>query len=167
MKNEGKHSAESLKKTRLIQLDKDKLYFHFLINESEMKNLVLPLGYVFLSNNYFKQSIPTEAETEYAINYIEDELMRNPVFKNQNESLVCRNELLTKVFIKRIGKHGKHNVFSRQEVEELFNSYAYIIMGNATKRIEFNITKEEFSVMLLIREIMHHLDFKEITCLSK
>jgi len=144
---------------RLINFEEDQVRFQFIDEDVLRMEKLLKTGYRYISDTFFKHDIPTEAETEYAINYIEDQLMSQKELLNNNETLVCTDSLLSDIFIKN---EMQQNVYSRQQVEDLFNRYAYVIMGASSSRLNTAIVKEDFAFLLVIREIMHHLNFEAI-----
>lgn len=162
MKNQGQIQkiTENYSGTvRLLAIEKEILRFQFLVNHSLQKEITLEAGYQTIANRFFQQDIPTEAETEYAINYIEDELMSSKDLLNRNETLVSSDQHLAEVF----HKNGfTQSTFSRREVENLFTQYAYVVMGRLSSVKRSAITREDFATLLLLREITHHLDFEAI-----
>ena len=103
--------------------------------------------------------IPNEAEVENAINFIEDEIMSQKELVNQGENLVNSNQLLIDVF--DIHEKGVHEC-SRKTVEELFTQYALLSMGNIPFQTHLEISHEKYAILLVLREIVHHLKFDAI-----
>jgi len=144
---------------RILSIEDEVLHFQYLENEELKDEILLKTGFRYLAETFFRNDIPTEAETEYAINYIEDELMSNKKLRNNNETLISADEKIAELF----RKNGlDKNEFSRQEIENLFNSYAYVIMGKPSSLLPVNTTREDFALLLALREIMHHLNFEKI-----
>lgn len=148
---------------RFINLNKENLSFDYLQDNTLNKVIELRVGYQYLSDKFFKNNIPTESETEYAINYIEDELMKNKDLINNKEHLVFTHEK----FINILRKNGfDKNIHSRNEIEALFSKYASVVMGEPLLRSNIGITREDYAIVLLLREIMHHLKFEEISLVN-
>ncbi|GET26090.1 hypothetical protein [Prolixibacter sp. NT017] len=144
---------------RLLSIEKEVLRFQSLSNHSLEKEITLEAGYQTIAGRFFRQDIPTEAETEYAINYIEDTLMSSKDLLNRNEVLVSSDEDLAEVF----RKNGfTQSTFSRREVENLFTQYAYVVIGRPSSIQRSSVTREDFATILLLREITHHLGFEVI-----
>ncbi|GET23321.1 hypothetical protein [Prolixibacter denitrificans] len=144
---------------RLLAIEKEILRFQFLVNHSLQKEITLEAGYQTIANRFFQQDIPTEAETEYAINYIEDELMSSKDLLNRNEILISSDEHMAEVFRKNDFAQSR---YSRREVESLFSQYASIITGRPSSLNRQSVTREDFATILLLREITHHLGFEAI-----
>lgn len=145
---------------RLLRLEKEELVFEFY-EEKELRNEIrLKAGYAFLTQRFFHHEIPTESEIEYAINTIEDELMsRLNELRNQNEKLVCADEQLADIFIRN---DEVKDSYSRQNIEALFTRYAYVSMGQPLAVSQLSVKPYDFALLLLLREIVHHLDFEEV-----
>ncbi len=151
-----------LNKTRQLSIIEEVLQFDFSIDNSLQKSISLNFGYEVVTSKFFKNHIPTEAETEYAIYFIEDHLMSNKELINQQETLVSESKALADVLAKNGLQKGKH---SRRTIEDLFNNYARIVMGTPSTLMDIEITKEDFATLLILREIMHHLNFESISIL--
>jgi len=145
--------------TRVLNIDKQTLSFEYKKEDALQKVIELPLGYEAVTSKFFKSSMPTEAETEYAINFIEDHLMSNKEFINHQEILVSQSKSLADVLSKNGLLQGEH---SRKTIEDLFNNYARIVMGTPSTLIDIEITKEDFAALLVLREVLHHLNFESI-----
>ncbi len=144
---------------RIVNFEDEILRFQFVENDDFKDEILLKAGFRFLAKTFFRNDIPTEAETEYAINYIEDELMSNKKLLNNNETLFTSDEKVADLF----HKNGIDKTeYTRQEIESLFNAYASVVMGKPSSLIPVKITREDFALLLTLREIMHHLDFKSI-----
>ena len=148
---------------RLLNIDKTVLRFQYVVNHSLQKEIILKAGYQTIAERFFMHSIPTEAETEYAINYIEDELMSSKELHNQGETLISSDQHLTKLFRKN---DLEKSTYSRQDVEDLFSQYTYVVMGRLSSVKRSTVTREDFATILLLREITHHLDFGAINILG-
>jgi len=149
-------------KLRLLSFEEDKLQFQYFQDNELQKEIKLPAGYGLVAGKFFHHPIPTDAETDYAINYIEDELMSNSELTQHDEKLFTADENLIELFRKN---ELYENVYTRQEVEDLFSSYARVIMGAPSFYLKAEITAKDFSILLVLREIMHHLDFDSIQLL--
>ncbi len=148
--------------TRVLNIDKQSLSFEYKKEDALQKVIELPLGYEAISSKFFKSSMLTEAETEYAINYIEDHLMSNKEFINHQETLESKSKSIADVLSKNGLLQGEH---SRKTIEDLFNNYARIVMGTPSTLMDIEITKDDFATLLVLREVMHHLNFESISIL--
>lgn len=153
------------KKTSLLHISEEFLTFQYRKDGTVRKEIRLHAGYKRIAHSYFKRSIPTEAETERAINYIEDTLEGNKELLEPNKTLLTHDQKLIKIFRKN---EFLEDVHSRQSVENLFSTYAKVIMGGYSSLQRSDFTNEDFATVLVLREIMHHLkyDFLQIVSLS-
>ncbi len=142
-----------------LQLGESGVTFRYN-NASKLPGIsTLPLGYQMIAKQFFKKEIPTDSETDYAINYIEDELMLHPELKGGKQSLLTTDDMLKAIFVKN---KLTADTFSRQRVEDLFTDYARVAMGTPASFMDVEVTREDFAALLVLREIMHHLDFEQI-----
>ncbi len=144
-------------KTREIILESHCLRFLFQEGDTTTKEVELKAGLDQLQRTFFHSKEPTEQEVENAINHIEEELTKTHGIANNNERLTCHlriaSELLT---------NGDQGVVSREQVEEIFNRYADYITGEPASILNIHFDQEQFVALLLIREVMYHLNFHEI-----
>ena len=89
--------------------------------------------------------------------------MQKPIMRlailNTNEQLVSSEKLLIELFRKN---ELPADSYSRQSVEDLFSRYARVIMGAPASELNAPITRTNFAILLLLREIMHHFGFETI-----
>lgn len=151
---------DALKNIRYMKFEEESLLFRFSNDRSSTQTEIsLPLGYAYVSKRFFKKEMPTESEVEYAINYIEDQLMSNKALIKNDEALIYSDNTLAKLLAKHT---DEKKVYSREEYEKLFNHFAYMITGDNFMKQNFNLTNDEFAIMLVLREVLHHLKFTEI-----
>ncbi len=86
--------------------------------------------------------------------------MSNKELYSQQGTLESESEILANVLLKNGLQQGPH---SRKTIEDLFNNYARIVMGTPGTMMGIDVTKEDFAAVLILREIMHHLDFVSIS----
>jgi len=155
MKNNIQNNA-----TRFLTIGENELIFQFIQDNESNKEIILPVGYQSLVESFFKRDIPSESETEYAINYIEDELMSNTELQNNHANLYSADKNIINIF----RKNGiDTDSLSRRSIEDLFSQYARVVMGAPASELQTKITREDFATVLVLREIMHHLDFEALT----
>jgi len=126
-----------------------------MTNQSITKKIRLDFGYETIAGKYFKKDIPGEAEVEYAINFIEDELMSHEELVNDGDALYIDEKFMMDL----IKPENGTRVITRQEIEEIFTKYALVSMGRSPIYDNVEINKERYAKLLILREIMHHLDF--------
>ncbi|HSH42618.1 MAG TPA: hypothetical protein VK973_10900, partial [Arenicellales bacterium] len=143
----------------LLNMEEDVLRFQFQKDNETVKQITLNSGYKRIADTFFKRNIPNEAEIESAINCIEDELMSNKGLLGRKGYLFSSDRKLISIF----NKNGlvEHS-YSRQSVEDLFSRYARVMMGAPASEVDAEITREDVAIILVLREIMHHLDFEEL-----
>lgn len=142
-----------------LNIEKEVLTFQFQKDNEIVKQITLNAGYKRISDTFFERDIPNEAEIEFAINSIEDELMHNKDLLGRKGYLFTSDRNLIAIF----KKNGLNELtYSRQGVEDLFSKYARVMMGAPSSEIDAEITREDVAIVLILREIMHHLDFEEL-----
>ena len=75
--------------------------------------------------------------------------------RNNNEELYCVDLLAWKIL-------GDKMEFSRQEIEEIFTKYAIQSLGQISSHSTIKMNHKKYAVILIIREIMHHLNFEKL-----
>lgn len=138
------------KQTELIQIDQD----------GSEHNHILNIGSKATGEKHFRQEIPTEAEIECAITEVEDALM--PLAKTIEKGyyqLVSSDPLVKEIAGYANQKEGELSI---QEMEAVFSRYAAIISGRPPSTDVLPATKEFAAGLLILREVMHHLGFKNI-----
>ncbi len=154
-----KTSAIKEENYRFFHLGNDKSIF-VLVNDGEIVNVTtINIGIASIVSNYFKSSIPTESEVEYAINDIEDDLMRNKELMNSHVDLYSMDALLIEAL--RI-KPNKEATYTRVEIENLFTRYAHLSMGKSPVLDDLIVSREIYAQLLITREILHHLNYKKL-----
>lgn len=148
---------ESIGMDYILNLEENKITFHLLGDNNPKSKIILKMGYRTIAQLFFKQNIPTEAEMDYAINFIEEELMRDRRLIGEKGELLTSFEPLAEIFRKN---NLLDKTISRRRVEDLFTAYAEVIMGARTSLWQAEITAEDVALILLMREIMYHLDFQ-------
>jgi hypothetical protein len=144
---------------RVLCIEKEALRFQY-VNENGLTNeIVLKAGYASISSRFYKHEIPTESEIEYAINFIEDELMSTRELLNRDEKLVCFDNILVELLQKN---KAMKEQYTTGDIEAIFSRYANLSMGEPLSRNGLQPTTDDFAVILVLREVMHHLKFKQI-----
>jgi hypothetical protein len=77
----------------------------------------------------------------------------------KDEILVCADRVLTDIFTKTI---GNNNCFTRNEIEALFSRYALVAMGEPLSRSSLDVNTDDYVLVLILHEIMHHLNYTEL-----
>lgn len=153
--NDFSHEKFSNYKIRVLKIDSESIKFIYIKNGKLENELLLNIGVDKIVRSFFKNEIPNEGEIENAINYIEDILMSLKELRNNNEELYCLDLLAWKIL-------GDKMEFSRQEIEEIFTKYAIQSLGQISSHSTIKMNHKKYAVILIIREIMHHLNFEKL-----
>ena len=108
-----------------------------------------------IAEDVFRNEIPSEYEVEYAINSIEDELMKHRYLEGEGGTLVCNSEQMKGI----LTQDGQKEAYSRQDVENLFSRYAMQSMGRSPALDTLEINRMDYAALLILREIMHHYNY--------
>ena len=146
-------------KIRYLVIGTDTIKFIYIENREIINEKEVKIGYMKVASSFFKSKIPSESEVESAINYIEDELMRDKELISKNEELICMDRGLIEIL-------GNKDSYTREEMEEMFTKYALLSMGQSHVYNKIEINHEKYAKLLVLREIMHHLNFKNITLIK-
>jgi len=120
----------------------------------------LPFGYASLPQQHHWHSPPREDEIEYAINTIEDVLAMIPDARQHAATLLVSGEHVAalRALMEHPLERGAKGI-ERNAVEHLFGRLANVITGRPAA-VEGIPADTAFAASLLIlREILHHLDF--------
>lgn len=153
--NDFSHEKFSNYKIRVLKIDSESIKFIYIKNGKLENELLLNIGVDKIVRSFFKNEIPNEGEIENAINYIEDILMSLKELRNNNEELYCVDLLAWKIL-------GDKMEFSRQEIEEIFTKYAIQSLGQISSHSTIKMNHKKYAVILIIREIMHYLNFEKL-----
>lgn len=130
---------------------------HFYENSDEIGKVKISWDYI--DKKFIKNSIPSEREIENAINYIEDELMRNLELLNTKNLNLCTKD---SDLIKLLGVKAKNVEYTKEKIEEEFTKYALLSMGRSPVVDGIELNNKRYIALLVIREILHHLKFDSI-----
>lgn len=121
------------------------------------------IGWDYVATRFVKSQIPSEAEVEYAINYIEDELMKDMKLVNTQYLNLVTSQ---KDFVELLGQKGNTVEYSTDEIEKEFTKYALLSMGRSPVVDGISLNNKRYILLLVIREILHHLKFRSIKILG-
>ena len=128
---------------------------------------VFDIGKERTARNFFKHNPPTLAEVENAIQVVEDEIM------SLHRQLIATPDLYTlDESVYEIAKltvstgSEKKIILSRPDMEQVFNRLAAIISGRPASQDVLPTTNSFAATLLILREVMHHLGFMNITVLK-
>lgn len=148
------------KKLRYLEIGIENVRFTFVENTENKKEKDINIGYKKVAESFFKSEIPNESEVENAINYIEDEIMKDKEIVSKNEELISGDKDLREIL------GGNKESYLREEVEEIFTKYALLSMGQSPVYNKIKVKRDNYAKLLVLREIMHHLNFKNIVLIK-
>nr|WP_320117868.1 hypothetical protein [uncultured Marinifilum sp.] len=151
MKNKNSQNLN----VRKINLNAESLKFTFIKDGNYKDEISINTGIKYVCERFFKGDIPKDDEVEISIYYVEETALSNKALMNNNEKLICDHKLLTEIFHKNVG-----DVISFAEIEEVNHKYFDVIAGVPESVIEIQFTKKKFTLILILRAIMHVLKFK-------
>ena len=127
---------------------------------------VFDLGAVKTSHDFFKHVPPTPGEVEYAIMEVEDEVMPLHKLLVPNSSLYTFDSAVREAAVLGVVTETSEGIiFARSEMEYVFSRLAAIISGRPASQDVLPADNTFAASLLILREVMHHLAFKEITIL--
>ena len=142
--------------------------FSFMVHGTDATNpekvWVFDIGKVKTAREFFNRFPPTPGEIENAIQVVEDEVM--PLHK-----LLIPGSVLysTDASIREIAQYALFEeklqdiILARESMELVFNRLAAIITGLPASQDVLPASNEFAATLLILREVMHHLGFKNIT----
>ena len=144
----------------LLHIGDDKTELIYSSNEL----ITLPFGDKMIAEKYFKSLPPTEAEIEYAIQEIEDELMivSSKVIE-LNSKLFTLDEKINEL----LAYAGRDGNMSIADLEGLFSRFAAIVTGRPASTDILPLDNIFNAYLLILREILHHLKFENIKYIEK
>jgi len=125
------------------------------------RTVSVPLGPQRITREYFRHSPPTPVELEHAIQDIEDSL--HPAYRNiGGGNLHMRYAELhgLQEFLRPAGTGAR--VLSRDELETAFSRLAALSEGRPSSQDPLPPDAHFAATLLIVRELMHHLDFSNL-----
>lgn len=145
--------------------------FCFIVQGSETKKpekiWAFDIGTEKTARDFFNRFPPTPGEVENAINYVEDEVM--PVHKllSPDSCLYSTDERIREIFqYAGFEKNQDELILTRINMERVFSRLAAIITGLPASQDVLPASTTFAATLLILREVMHHLGFTEISFLK-
>lgn len=127
---------------------------------------VLDIGALKTTREYFKHIPPTPSEVENAIQVVEDTVMPLHKLLIPTTRLYTLDASVTEIARLTVYSDSKEGVkLERADMESVFNRLAAIITGRPASQDILPTSGSFASTILILREVMHHLGFMEITVL--
>jgi exopolyphosphatase/pppGpp-phosphohydrolase len=142
--------------------------FSFIVQGSETmkpeKIWAFDIGTEKTARDFFNRFPPTPGEVENAINFVEDELM--PVFKllTPGSGIYSTDKKIREIFqYAGFKKNQDEFILTRVSMESIFSRLAAIITGLPASQDELPASTAFAATLLILREVMHHFGFIEIS----
>jgi hypothetical protein len=129
---------------------------------------VFDIGTEKTAGDFFKHNPPTPADVENAIQVVEDEVMPLHRLLISTSDLYTLDESVYEI-AKLTAFTGSEQkiILSRPDMEQVFNRLAAIISGRPASQDILPTTNSFAATLLILREVMHHLGFMNITVLKR
>lgn len=150
----------SVNKVTLLRIGLDTTVLATGSNDLRTAQFELDIGIHKTSRDFFRSDIPSPAEVEDAINFIEDELMKASALAESQSELITFDAEIRSIAAEAGVEDATY--LDRQAMEELFTRYALISMGRPEAFDTLKMDREFFANLLILREVMHHLGFERI-----
>jgi hypothetical protein len=119
--------------------------------------LVLRLGFEQIAHLHFKRDIPTSLELEYAIQTVEDQVVRARTLVAPGTWLTSSDTNLREIAKVAHGHSTLPVVLTLEEVESTFDRLAAVSLGRPAASEGLLPGKSYAATLLILREFMHHL----------
>lgn len=126
--------------------------------------VVLEIGSQAIADDYFKHLPATALELENAIVVVEDEIARTRSMLPSDVALHTADTALGEIARLAGVTENATMVVSRDAVEQTFERLAAVALGRPAARSGLPTDNEFAARLLILRELMHHLQFSTITC---
>jgi len=127
---------------------------------------VFAIGTVKTAIDFFKQYPPTFNEVENAIMVVEDEVMPLHKLLLPNTGLYTMDAGVREIAQLTVFAETKQGInLARADMEQVFNRLAAIITGRPASQDILPANISFATALLILREVMHHLGFTDITIL--
>ena len=127
---------------------------------------VFELGSERTATDFFNRFPPTFNEVENAIMVVEDEVMPLHKMLVPGSGLYTLDAGIREIARLTVFTENKQGIIlARSDMEQVFNRIATIITGRPASQDILPATNSFAATLLILREVMHHLGFRDITIL--
>lgn len=120
------------------------------------------------AREFFRHNPPTAGEVENAIQVVEDEVMPLHKLLAPDSHLYTRDASIGEVAAQTVfTESGQGMTLARADMEHVFNRLAAIISGRPASQDVLPTTNSFAATLLILREVMHHLGFRDVTIDTK
>ncbi len=123
------------------------------------------IGYKIIADKYFKNFPPTYDDVDYAINHTEEIIVPLHNSIDGNITLYSNDPMLKEIINLAFNTYKDKNdilTLPTVELENVFNRLSDIIKGLPASQDVIPQNTSFAAYLLILREILHHLHFKEI-----
>lgn len=133
----------------------DSLQLHILENDVIIREAVLDTSVAGVARDCFNDDIPADRDVELAIYQVEQAIMVvQDIIGPQPTDLYCDDPLMPVTF-----NEIADGVVSADDLELLNYRYADYIAGVPERQLGIEFSAQKFSLILILREMAHHLNF--------
>ena len=127
---------------------------------------VFDMGSEKTATDFFNRFPPTFNEVENAIMVVEDEVMPLHKLLVPGSGLFTLDAGIREITQLTIFAENKQGItLARSDMEQVFNRLAAIITGRPASQDILPASNSFAATLLILREVMHHLGFRDITIL--
>jgi hypothetical protein len=142
--------------------------FSFIVQGDETKEpeniWAIDIGTEKTTRDFFNLFPPTPVQIENAINFVEDEVMPLHKVLTQDSRIYSTDERIREIFLYAgFEKKQDELILSRVNMERVFSRLAAIITGLPASQDILPASTTFAATLLILREMMHHLEFMEIS----
>ena len=142
--------------------------FCFIVQGTELTRpemiWAFDIGTLKTARVFFKQFPPTPGEIENAIQVVEDEVMPLHKLLTPDSALYTIDTRIKEIAQYTIFEENKDElILPRVGMERVFNRLAAIITGLPSSQDVLPESNSFAATLLILREVMHHLGFTDIT----
>lgn len=127
--------------------------------------VLLEIGWQSIADGYFKHAPATALELENAIVTVEDEIARARSMLHGNWQLHTTDAALREIAVLSGVTESSRMVLSLEAMEQTFDRMAQVALGRPAAQSGLPAGNEFAARLLILRELMHHLQFPTITSL--
>ena len=126
--------------------------------------VVLEIGAQVIADGCFKHAPATALELENAIAIVEDEIAQARPLLPGDLALYTADAQLREIALLSGITESEAMVLSREAMEQTFDRMASVALGRPAAQSGLPTDNEFAARLLILRELMHHLQFSTITC---
>ena len=160
-----RQKVTGIKTISVLHIDDE---FCFIVQGTETKKpekiWVFDMGTEKTARDFFIHIPPTPGEVENAINYVEDEVMPLHKLLTPDSGIYSTDERIREI-LQYAGFEENQDklILTRVNLERVFSRLAAIITGLPSSQDVLPASNTFAATLLILREVMHHLGFKDIT----